>query len=180
MVRVGPWCAIWRPGTRPRGRCGDIETLCTNYQRSVERKRQPKEETITRRGGGDVIEKEDRQPQRSVKRRRQPKEETITRRGGGDVIEKEDRQPHISVKRKRQLEAAVDVIKKEDNQPQLSRGSQDNCGSRRRRVQEKKGGSRRSVGVIRRNQGEGEDLGDCVEDTNSMVRSGEGWTTMRG
>ena len=65
----------------------------------------------------------------SVKRKRQPEEEKNTRRG------------------------SVDVIRKEDNQPQLSRDSQGNCGSKRRRSQEKK-----------------EDMGDCIEDTNSMMR----------
>ena len=51
----------------------------------------------------------------------------------------------------------MDVIEKEKRQPQLSRDPQefrDNCGSKRRRVQERKG--------------------DCVEDTNSMMKRLEG------
>ena len=69
-----------------------------------------------------------------------------------------------AVKRKRQLEegkkdrkTAMDVSEKEKRQPQLSRdsqGSRDNCGSKRRRVQEKKG--------------------DCIADTNSMKKRLEG------
>ena len=69
-----------------------------------------------------------------------------------------------SVKRKRQFEEgtngqkmAVDVRAKEKRQPQLSIYSReygDKCGSKRRRVQDKKG--------------------DCIEDTNSMKKRLEG------